>query len=370
MICRRIAAVFLCAGLSSALPAAGGVRAELPYRYERVTTVVINGPQNPSTEMQTVLDHYSRLVPKPIPTLTPAEARRQPTLADALKSALNERGRRGDPEPVGRVVERLIAGPAGEIALRIYTPEGSGPFPVVVYFHDGGFVIGGLDSGDESARALTNAAKAVVISGSYRQGPENKFPAASDDAFAVYQWARARAGGINGDPLRVAVAGEGAGGNLAAGICIRARDTGKPMPLHQVLICPWLDSRIDTPSYSENANVSPFGRSLIEWFLKHAVAPEDRTRPGFAIVRTPDLGGLPPATIITAQIDPLRYEGETYARKLREEGVPVAHRDYGGVTHGFFGLGALVPQAKSAVVFAGGRLQEAFKDADTSWRAW
>ena len=371
---RRAAVTFMRVVLLTALMAVEPARAEPPY-YQRVTTVILTGPQNPSTEMQTVLDHYSRLVRKPIPELTPVEARQQPTLADALNAVLKERGERGKnsgPEAVARVSDRLIAGPAGEIKMRIYTPEGAGPFPVIVYFHGGGFVIGDLDSYDASPRALANAAQAIVISGDYRQGPENKFPAASDDAFAVYQWARAKAGEVNGDPLRVAVAGEGAGGNLAAGICIRARarDSKTPMPLHQLLIYPWLDSRTDTLSYSENANTSPFGQPLIEWFLKYAVAPEDRTQPGFALVRTPDFEGLPSATIITAHIDPLRFEGETYARKLREAGVPVALRDYDGVTHDFFGLGAVVPQAKSAVRFAGERLQQAFKDADTSWRRW
>jgi len=367
---RHVVAISLGIVLLQGVLVVGRAGAEPPQRYERVTTFMVNGPQNPTTEMQRVLDHYSRLVPKPIQMLTPDEARRQPTWADALREMLKERGRPGDPEPVARVVDRVIAGPAGEIKVRIYTPEGGGPFPLIVYFHGGGFVIGDLDSYDASPRALANAARAVVISGHYRQGPEARFPAASDDAFAVYEWARAQAGEVNGDPLRVAVAGEGAGGNLAAGICVRARDSRGPMPLHQLLIYPLLDSRTDTPSYAENATVSPFGQPLVEWFLKHSVSVEDRTKPRFAILRTPDFRDLPPATIITAQIDPLRFEGETYARKLREANVPVALREYNGVTHDFFGLGAVVPQAKSAVVFAGGRLQQAFTDADTSWRRW
>ncbi|TSJ79709.1 alpha/beta hydrolase [Rariglobus hedericola] len=315
--------------------------------------------------MQVVLDQYARLVPQPIATLTTAEARRQPTLADAVNAVLKTRGKRGGSEPVAQIADRAIAGPAGEIRLRVYTPtaDGTGPMPVIIYFHGGGFVIGSVDSYDASARALTNAAKAIVISAHYRQGPENKFPAATEDAFAAYQWTLAHAAEINGDPRRIAVAGEGAGGNLAAGVCIRARDSNVPVPLHQLLIYPLLDSRTDTPSYSENTNVIPFGRPLIDWYLDHSVSPADRINPRFALLRAASFDDLPPATIITAQIDPLRSEGETYARKLREARVDVAHRNYEGVVHDFFGLGAVVPQARSAVVFAGGRLQQAFKDA-------
>jgi acetyl esterase len=337
--------------------------ASRPFAYERVKTVILNGPQNPSTDMQAVLDQYGRMVGKPIQTLTPDEARQQPTLADAVGVLLKTRGKKPGSEPVAQVADRSIAGPAGMILVRIYTPEGTGPFPVIVYFHGGGFVIGDLDSYDASARALANAAKALVISSHYRQGPEHKFPAATEDAFAAYQWTRAHAAELNGDPLRIAVAGEGAGGNLAAGICIRARDSQVPPPLHQLLIYPLLDSRTDTPSYSENSNVIPFGRPLIDWYLEHGVAPAERANPRFAILRTEDFADLPPATLITAHIDPLRYDGETYARKLREDGVDVAHRDYEGVLHDFFGLGAVVPQARSAVLFAGGRLRQAFKDA-------
>lgn len=328
-----------------------------------VTTVSLGLAQAPpkaDPQMQAVLDQLGKLGPKPLETLSPEEARKQPSPADAVMALLKSQGKSTAPEAVGKVENKTFAGPGGVVPIRIYTPAGSGPFPVILYIHGGGWVIANLDTYDASPRALANAAQAVVVSSHYRQGPEHKFPAAHDDAFAAYQWTLAHTAEIKGDARRIAVAGESAGGNLATSVCIRARDLGVPLPVHQLLVYPVTDSKTDTPSYVENAEAKPLNKPLMEWFFKYAAEPGDATNPKLAVLRTPDFAGLPPATIITAQIDPLRSEGEAYAKKLQAAGVPVVYRNYDGVTHEFFGMGAVLPQAKEAVAFAAEQLRKAF----------
>jgi acetyl esterase/lipase len=161
-----------------------------------------NGPAKPNGQMQAVLDQLVALHPKPITELSAPEARKQPSPADAVKALLRKRGKSTAPEPVGTVVNRVIPGPAGSIPIRIYTPKGNGPFPVVVYYHGGGWVIANLDTYDASPRAIANMANAVVVSSHYRQGPEHKFPAAHQDAFAAYRWVLKNAKGLKGDPSR------------------------------------------------------------------------------------------------------------------------------------------------------------------------
>jgi len=322
--------------------------------------------QKPDADMQAVLDQLAKLGGKPIPTLTPVEARKQPSPADAVKALLKARGQSAAPEKVGDVDNRSIDGPAGKIKVRVYTPKGDGPFPVILYFHGGGFIIADLDTYDSSPRVLANAAQAVVVSIHYRQGPEHKFPAADEDAFAAYQWTLAHAAEIGGDPHRIAVAGESAGGNLAAGVCIMAREQGVQLPVHQLLVYPVTDSRTDTASYIENTNAKPLSKPLMEWFFKHAAEPADATNPRLAVLRTPNFAGLPPATIITAQIDPLRSEGEALGKELTAAGVPVEYRNYDGVTHEFFGMGAVLPKARAAVEFAAEQLRQAFLAPETA----
>ncbi len=315
----------------------------------------------PDPQMKAVLDQLARLGAKPLEKLTPDEARLQPTPADAVKALLRSRGRSTAPEAVANVEDRMIPGPAGQIAIRIYTPAGSGPFPVIHYIHGGGWVIADLDVYDASPRALANAAKAVVISSHYRQGPEHKFPAAHEDSFAAYRWVVANAGSINGDPARIAVAGESAGGNLAAAITMMARERGAPMPVHQLLIYPVADYSFATDSYQENQTAKPLGKLAMMWFFHHHLArPSDGLNPMLSIVRAENLAGLPSATIITAEIDPLRSEGKEYADRLSAAGVTVDYVNYDGVAHEFFGMGAVIDKAKQAVARAGTNLQRAF----------
>ena len=318
-------------------------------------------PPKADPQMQAVLDQLAKLGPKPLDTLSPAEARKQPSPADAVMALLKSQGKSTAPEAVGKVENKTFPGPAGPVPIRIYTPAGSGPFPVILYIHGGGWVIANLDTYDGSARALTNAAQAVLVSTHYRQAPEHKFPAAHDDTWAAYEWVLKNAKSFNGDASRVALAGESAGGNMAAAIALMARDRKVQMPVHQLLIYPVTNHAFDTPSYQENATAKPLGKAGMKWFFGHYLkSAADGDNPRVSMLRATNLKGLPPATIITAQIDPLRSESEMYGKKLREAGVDVHHQHYDGVTHEFFGMGAVVDKAKQAVEVAGNRLKAAF----------
>ena len=313
------------------------------------------------SQMQAIIDQLAALGGKPIETLSADEARQQPTPADAVAALLEEQGASTAPEPVARIENRRIAGPGGDIPIRIYWPEGTGPFPVIVYFHGGGWVIGDLDTYDSTPRALANAAQAIVVSSHYRQAPEHKFPAAHEDTFAAYEWTIANAASIGGDPARVAVAGESAGGNMAASAALRARDQNVQLPVYQVLIYPVTNAALDTSSQQENRHAKPLNLAMLSWFYeKYLNGPEDAANPKFSLLLTDDLGGLPPATVITAEMDPLRSEGEAYAQRLREAGVVVDYQNYKGVTHEFFGMGAALYQARQAVEQTATALRRAF----------
>lgn len=318
------------------------------------------GPAKPNQQMQAVLNELAALHPKPITQLSAPEARKQPSPADAVKALLKKQDKSTAPEPVASVVNRMIPGAAGPIPVRIYTPKGSGPFPVVVYYHGGGWVIANLDTYDSSPRALSNLAHAVIVSAHYRQGPEHKFPAAHQDAFAAYRWVVANAKSLKGDPSKVAVAGESAGGNLAAAVSMMARDSGAQLPVYQVLVYPIAGSDVNTPSYQENADAKPLNKPMMEWFFeKYLRTPEDGKNPLIDLVRA-DLKGLPAATVITDQIDPLRSEGKELADRLRDGGVDVDYKNYDGVTHEFFGMGAVVDDAKQAEQQAAAGLRKGF----------
>ncbi len=272
---------------------------------------------------------------------------------------LQQQGKSTTPEPVANVENRTIPGAGGQIPIRIYWPTGSGPFPVVFYVHGGGWVIADLDTYDASARALTNAAQAVVVSTHYRQAPEHKYPAAHDDVFAAYQWTLENAESLKGDAARIAVAGESAGGNMAAVVSIRARDTKLPRPVHQVLIYPVAGTDMSTESYRENASAKPLNKPMMEWFAKHYL-PAMQGNPEINLATRKDLQDLPPTTIVTADVDPLRSDGQMLGKALTQAGVHVASRNFEGSTHEFFGMGAVVPDAKEAVSFVAAELRKAF----------
>ena len=321
----------------------------------------------PDSQMQAVLDELAKLNPKPLPTLTAGEARKQPSPADAVKALLTKQGKSLEPEAVKKVENKTITGKVGSIPIRIYTPKGDGPFPVILYFHGGGWVIADLDTYDASPRALANASNAIVVSSHYRQAPEHKFPAAHDDAHASYKWVLKNAQEFNGDAKRVALVGESAGGNLAASVSVLAREHKMQMPLHQVLIYPIADNETDTASYIENANAKPLDLAGMQWFFKQYLnTPTDGENHMISLLDEKNLKGLPPTTIITAQIDPLRSEGSAYALALKKAGVKTRYQNYKGVTHEFFGMAAVVDKAKEAQKFAAQGLKEAFSSKNQS----
>lgn len=321
---------------------------------------------SPNAQMQAVLEALQKLQPKPIETLPPVLARRQPSVADAMFQWTQEKGIVAPDRlpPVGKVEMRNLPGAQGSpIPVRVYTPKGSGPFPVMVYFHGGGWVIATVDTYDASCRGLCSLNRAVVVSVEYRKAPEHQFPAAPEDGYAALQYVTDHAAEFNGDMAKIAVAGESAGGNLAAVVCLMAKQRNGKMPVHQVLIYPITNYAFDTPSYHENANAKPLNAAMMRWFFQHYLrnASDGENILVSPLRATPDqLRGLPPATVITAEVDPLRSEGMAYADKLRAAGIDVASKDFEGVTHEFFGLALAVDQAKAAHALVTGRLKAAF----------
>ena len=315
-------------------------------------------------DMQAVLDELASLGGKPIETLTPAEARKQPTPADAVMAILKKQGK--DTSPTALVpgvtsVDRQIPGAVGNIPARVYTPDGAGPFPVVVYFHGGGWVIADKQVYDGGARGLSKQAQAVVVSVDYRRAPEAKFPAAWDDALAAYKWVATNAASIKGDPMRLALAGESAGGNLALATAVAARDAGLPAPNHVLAVYPvGQTGNLDTQSYRDSATAKPLNKAMIGWFVDKLLAtPADKTDPRLDLVHA-KLAGLPPVTIINAQIDPLREDGALLETALKQAGVKVQRKVYPAVTHEFFGMAAVVKEAADAQKFGGQALQDSF----------
>ena len=362
---RSVAAAVLCTvGACARTSQSAGdttlARADTVMRADSLGAM--SGAAAPSLEQKKVLDELGALGGQPIESLTPEEARKQPSPADAVKRILEKSETSVAPEAVGRVANRTISGPGGDIPVRIYTPRGAGPFPVIVYFHGGGFVIATMDTYDASARALANAANAVVMSVEYRKAPEHKFPAAHDDAFAAYAWAVRNASQIGGDSTRLALVGESAGGNLAMATAMRVRDSsGFRAPLSIVAVYPVVGSDTTNASYTRNAQAKPLNRAMMGWFFKqYTRSPADASDPRLNILGA-NLKGLPPVTIVSAEIDPLLTEGEQLAEKLRDAGGTVNQRTWRGAAHEFFGQGAVVPAAKEAVQYAADALKAGFR---------
>ena len=317
-------------------------------------------------QMKAVIDSLSGLKPKPLFELPAAEARHQPSATDAVIQLMQTKGNPAPEKlpPVGMVEMRGIDGPAGKIPVRVYTPFGKGPFPVIVYFHGGGWVIATVDTYDPSCRALVDLTGAVLVSVEYAKAPEHKFPAAHEDCYAALQYVAGHAAEFGGDPAKIAVVGESAGGNLATGVCMMAAMRGGKMPIHQALVYPITDYNFDTPSYNENVTTMPLNKPAMQWFYaQYLNGPEDGKNVLASPLRaTPEqLMKLPPATVVTAQIDPLRSDGQLYANKLTAAGVDCAAKTYDGVTHEFFGMGVAVDTAMDAEKFVAGRLKDAFK---------
>ncbi|MHB1102492.1 MAG: alpha/beta hydrolase [Devosia sp.] len=312
-------------------------------------------------DMKHVLDVLATMEPKPIELCSAAEARAQPTLATALSRILKD----GTSDQGVSMELRLLPGPAGDIRARVYTPrlsEAGSRRPLILYLHGGGWVMGDLDSYDATPRALARRTGAIVVSAHYRQAPEFRFPAAHEDSFAAWRWMIENAETLGGDASRAAAAGEGAGANMAVNIALRARDEEVTQPLHLVLISPIAGGELMLPSYIENMESRPLNTAMVRWFMRKAFRGKDTAKdPRIRLIERADLGGLPPATLILAEIDPLRSEGEALADTLRRSGVWVDCTTYEGVTHQFFGLAQIVNKSMFAQAQVAKNLMGAFE---------
>ena len=302
------------------------------------------------------LDPAAKAILEPIAALPLDFATIQP---DVLRAAFTSIGPEAPAQDITRVENRTIPGPAGDLAVRIYTPEGKGPHPGLVFFHGGGFVICSLDTHDGACRALANGAGCVVVSVDYRLAPEAKFPAAPEDCYAAIRWVADHGHEIGIDTSRIAVAGDSAGGNLAAVVSLMARERGGPQLRHQLLIYPVTNFAFDTPSYEENAEGYLLTRDMMKWFWQHYLErPGDGATYMASPLRADDLSKLPPATILTAEYDPLRDEGEAYAERLTQAGIATDLTRYDGVFHGFFQMP--LDAGAAAVAKASSALRDAF----------
>jgi len=320
-------------------------------------------PAKPAADMQAVLDAMMALGAKPIERLTPVKARIQPTAADGAKAVMRRQNRSTAPDPTV-ITQDLAYGSDPMQYARVYRPAAApagAPMPIVVYYHGGGWVIADVNVYDATPRLMSKQLNAIVVSVEYRHAPESKFPAQHDDAAAAYRWVLQNAASWGGDPARIALAGESAGGNLAVATAIYARDNGLTQPLHILSVYPIANSDMNLPSRRDSANAKPLNTAMLKWFGHYySKTMADQQDPRINLVGA-NLRGLPPTTIVNAQIDPLRSDGETLAQAMRGAGVRVEQRTFPGVTHEFFGLGKVVRGAYDAENYAIGRVQAAFK---------
>jgi acetyl esterase len=286
--------------------------------------------------------------------LSPAEARQQMLdQSPAVDPLLS----------VNRVEDRSIPGPEGDIPIRLYYPAGDAPFPVLVYFHGGGWVIGDLDTHHGFCHALAKTGDCLVVAVDYRLAPEHRYPAAVEDAYAATKWVAENTELIQADPDRFAVCGDSAGGHLAAVVSLMARDRNGPRIDLQILIYPITDFSFDTPSYEENKEGYMLSRDLMKWFWNHFIENENQANePYVSPLRAENLSGLPPALIVTAEYDPLRDEGEAYGQRLQAAGVNVTLSRYPGMIHAFIRMTAVLDKANDALDEVSAMLKRVLKN--------
>lgn len=303
------------------------------------------------------------LIPEYEAMLAELRAAEGPAISDLAPAEAREMYRLMRPaEPdlaVGQVEDTTVPGPAGDIRVRVYTPPGAGPFPVYVNFHGGGWVIGDLDTADAVCRGICREAGCVVVSVDYRLAPEHPFPAAVEDACAATAWVADHMDAVNGNG-RLAVGGESSGGNLAAVVCLRARDQGGPDIAFQLLAYPVVDCTFDRPSYQENGQGYLLELDTMRWFWDHYCPEADaRRHPDASPLQAGDLSNLPPALVITAEFDPLRDEGEAYVTALQAAGVEAQAMRHDGLVHDFFATAHLFEASGNGLRQACSRLRQA-----------
>ncbi|MCY4623406.1 MAG: alpha/beta hydrolase [Chloroflexi bacterium] len=279
----------------------------------------------------------------------------------AVKARENAKMRpRGAGPEVGAVENLTVPGMDVDVPVRVYWPGDDGPFPILVWIHGGGMVVGTLETCDAACRRLCLGAECVVVSVDYRLAPEDPFPAAAEDSYAAVKWASANAGSIKGDASRLAVGGESAGGNLAAAVALMARDRGGPSIVHQSIINPMLGLDFDTESYLRNAEGYFLTRRTMMWYWEQYLQrPEDRENPYAVLMCAEDLSGLPPALLMAGEYDPLLSETEAYAERLQAAGVAATFSYYAGASHNFYNM----PPSVDIAVRAMGEIIEAVRAA-------
>jgi acetyl esterase len=278
-----------------------------------------------------------------LPALNGAFPRVEQSTAPQLREVIHQRAQRPvAPEPVSRLMDRVVPGPAGDVGIRIYWPTvPCEAMPVIVFAHGGGFVFCDLDTHDELCRAMTNGVGAIVVSVDYRLAPESRWPAAVQDVYAVTDWVAQHAGELGGDPARLLVAGDSAGGNLAAVTALLSRDRGRPVIAGQLLAYPVIAADFDTASYRDYATGYYNTAAAMAWYWDQYVPnPADRSHPTASPLQAP-LTGVAPAVVISAGYDPLKSEVEAYAKTLAASAVTTIHRHYGGAIHGFLTMAGL-----------------------------
>lgn len=292
------------------------------------------------------LDQLAAMGGRPMHEMTPAEAR-----GLALPPELA-----GPERPLHSVVDRTVPGPAGQIPVRVYTPTPGRRLPGLIYFRGGGFVLGTLNSSDRVCRDLAHLAGRVVVSVDYRLAPEHPFPAPVDDAYAATKYVLEHASEFGMDESQIAVGGESAGGNLAAVTALKLRQRGASPLTFQLLVYPLVDFNDESPSMRDFADGHFITADLLEYFARHYLGTQDRGQQDASPLNA-DLRGVPPAFVLTAECDPLRDQGEAYARKLAEAGVPVTHKRYDGAIHPFFSLAGIIDGGKTAIADAAAALR-------------
>jgi acetyl esterase/lipase len=326
-----------------------------------VPAPVATKPPAAAADMQAVLNQLPLLGAKPIETLTPVKARIQPSAADAARAVMRQRGLSTAPDPAVTTQDLSYGSDPMQFA-RVYKPVAAtgAPMPVIVYYHGGGWVFADVNTYDAAPRLLSKQLNAIIVSVEYRHAPEFKFPAQHDDAASAYRWVLQNAQSWGGDTSKLALAGESAGGNLAVATAIYARDNNLTKPVHILSVYPIANSSMTLPSRKDAANAKPLNTAMLKWFGHYyTTSPADMQDPRLNLVKA-NLRGLPPTTIVNAQIDPLRSDGETLATAMKSAGDKVEQRTFPGVTHEFFGMGAAVRGAYDANGYAIGRLKTAF----------